>query len=261
MDNELSLYAPEDSLIHRLHPLTKLSLAGFALVLGVAAPGVLLSYLLVLLYILPLSAAAKVAGRLFNAAWRIVLPFAISVFLIQGLFWQSGPIAVPLGPLSLKSEGLLFATASSGRILALVCAFLLLSLTTRPDELMIALNERGLPPTLTYIVLATIQIVPRFQARARTILDSQRARGLETEGNLIQRARGLLPLIVPLVLSSIVDVEQRAIALEARAFTKSGPKTSYRVLTERRPEPALRLLLLITMAAAAAARLSSLLLP
>lgn len=260
MDNALSLYAPEPSRIHHLHPLTKLSLAGLALVLGLIAPGAMLTYLLVLVYILPLSLLARVGGRLFNAAWRIVLPFAISVFLIQGLFWQTGPVAVPLGPISLKTEGLIFAAASTGRILTLVCAFLLLSLTTRPDELMIALDERGLPPTLTYIVLATVQIVPRFQARARTILDAQRARGLQTEGNYLQRFKGLLPLIVPLVLSSIVDVEERAIALEARGFSKPGPKTSYRVLHQGEAEPALRVLLLLTMTAAAVARIGSLLL-
>lgn len=260
MDNALSLYAPGPSRIHDLHPLTKLSLAGLALVLGLASPDALLTYLLVLVYILPLILLARVAGRLFSAAWPIVLPFAISVFLIQGLFWQSGPVAVALGPVSLKSEGLMFAAASTGRILTLVCAFLLLSLTTRPDELMIALDERGLPPTLTYIVLATIQIVPRFQARARTILDAQRARGLQTEGSYLQRFKGLMPLIVPLVLRSIVDVEERAIALEARGFSKPGPKTSYRVLQQRKGEPALRTVLLVTMTAAAAARIGSILL-
>ncbi len=260
MENALSLYAPRNSAVHSLHPLTKLVLAGVALVLGLSLTGVYWTYVVLALYVLPVSLLAQVAGRLFGSAWRIALPFAVSVFLIQGLFWQSGPVLVALGPVSFKSEGLLFALASTGRILTVICAFLLLALTTRPDELMIALDQRGLPPTITYIVLATIQIVPRFQARAQTILEAQRARGLETTGSILQRARGLLPLIVPLVLSSIVDVEQRAIALEARAFNRRGPKTSYRVLRDRAFERAVRPALLAAMVFAVLLRLGGLIL-
>lgn len=258
MENTLSLYAPRSSPIHALHPLTKLSLAGVALVLGLSLPGVYWTYLLLAVYIVPVSLLAQVAGQLFGSAWRIVLPFAISVFLIQGLFWQTGPIFLALGPLSLKTEGLTFALASTGRILTVISAFLLLALTTRPDELMIALDQRGLPPTLTYIVLATIQIVPRFQARAQTIIEAQRARGLETTGSILQRARGLLPLIVPLVLSSIVDVEERAIALEARAFNHPGPKTSYHEIRDRDFERLVRPALLATMVLAVLIRLAAL---
>lgn len=103
MENALSLYAPRTSPVHALHPLTKLSLAGVALVLGLSLPGVYWTYFLLALYILPVSLLAQVAGRLFGSAWRIVLPFAVSVFLIQGLFWQTGPVFVALGPLSLKT--------------------------------------------------------------------------------------------------------------------------------------------------------------
>ena len=79
-------------------------------------------------------------------------------------------------------------------------------------------------------MLATIQIAPRFQAKAGTILDAQRVRGLETEGGMGRRIRALLPLVVPLVLGSIIDIEERAMALDARAFSRQGVKTSLLVL-------------------------------
>lgn len=226
MAEAFSLYTQQDSLIHRLHPITKLALAGFMLVGGLALPGYWLTYLLFLMILVPLALLGKVLGRLLAAAWPVVLPFAISVFLIQGFLWPGGTPILDLGPLSLKLEGLIFATTSTGRILMLVSSFLWFALTTRPDLLMISLAQRGFPSNLAYIIVATIQIVPRFQQRAATILDAQRSRGLETEGNFLQRVRGLLPLVVPLILGSLVDVEERALAVEARAFNHPGHKTS-----------------------------------
>ncbi|MCU0506968.1 MAG: energy-coupling factor transporter transmembrane protein EcfT [Anaerolineae bacterium] len=252
MTNAFSLYTPRASALHRLHPLTMLALVVFCLVAGLALPGPWGPYVVFLLLILPLAALGQVLPNLLSTAVKIALPFAISVFLIQGLFWTGGTPVVELGPLSLKREGLWFAAQSTGRVLTVVSSFLLLSLTTRPDALMIALDQRGAPKTLTYIVLATIQIAPRFQAKARTILDAQRARGLETEGSVGRRVAALLPLVVPLVLGSIIDIEERAMALDARAFSRSGPKTSLLTLRDTSAQRAGRWLLLLGMIAVVA---------
>lgn len=238
--SELTLYTSRESSLHELNPLTKVSLAGLSLLVGLSLPGIWGAYSLVAFYVLPLALWGKVAGRLYSASWRIVLPFAISVFAIQSVFWQGGTPLFYLGPISVKAEGVAFAAASTGRILVVVTSFLLLAFITRPDGLMIALTQRGLPASLTYIVLSTIQLIPRFQARAQTILEAQQSRGLSLEGNLIERGRKLLPLIGPLVLGSIVDVEQRAVALEARAFKRAGPKTSYLILQDSEGQAFLR---------------------
>jgi energy-coupling factor transport system permease protein len=252
MTNAFSLYAPRSSALHRLHPLTMLTLVLFCLVAGLALPGPWGPYVIFLLVILPLAALGQVLPNLLSTALKIALPFAISVFLIQGLFWTGGTPVVELGPLSLKSEGLWFALQSAGRVLAVVSSFLLLSLTTRPDALMIALDQRGAPKTLTYIVLATMQIAPRFQAKARTILDAQRARGLETEGGLARRIAALLPLVVPLALGSIIDIEERAMALDARAFSRPGHKTSLLALPDSTGQRIGRWLLVAAMIGAVA---------
>jgi energy-coupling factor transport system permease protein len=151
------------------------------------------------------------------------------------------------GPFTVEKEGLTFALASVGRILLVISSFLLLALATRPDALMNALTNIGLPGSITYIVVTTIQIVPRFQSRAATITDAQRSRGLNTEGNLIQRGKALIPLILPLVLSSIVDVEERAIAIEARAFNSPGPKTSLVDIEDSRVQKFIRWVMILLM--------------
>jgi energy-coupling factor transport system permease protein len=61
-------------------------------------------------------------------------------------------------------------------------------------------------------------------ARAGTIAAAQRSRGLDTEGSILARARGFLPLIVPVVLSSLTEVEERSLALEVRAFGRPGKR-------------------------------------
>jgi energy-coupling factor transport system permease protein len=249
MTEAFSLYADRDSTIHRLHPLTKLTLAGFALVGGLVLPGPWLSFALLALVLVPLALLGKVLKPLLNSAWRVALPFAISVFLIQGFLWSGGTPILSIGPLTLKREGIIFATASTGRILTVVSTFLWFALTTRPDILMTALVQRGLSSNLAYIVIATIQIIPRFQRRAATILDAQRSRGLETQGGLRQRVRGILPLVVPLILSSLVDVEERALAVEARGFNHPGRKTSFIEINEAPWEASMRWGILLGMIA------------
>ena len=213
-----SLYAERDSGLHRLHPLTKALYVVLVLVAGFALPGRWTGYWLVLFGILPAAAWGHVLGRHLLAVWRVTWPFALSIFLIQGFFW--------VGALALRKEGVQYALIGIGRILVVMSSFVLFSLSTRPDTLMIALKQVGLPSGIAYIFVTTLQIIPRFQNKAATVMDAQRARGLQTEGNLLARSRALVPLVVPLVLGSLVDVEERAIAIEARAFNSKRKETS-----------------------------------
>ncbi len=250
-----SLFVAKDSPVHRLYPLTKLTIAGFLIAAGLLLPGMWATYLLFLLVLLPLAWLGGVLDKLLGAVWKIVLPFAISIFLIQGFLWPHGTPLFYIGPFSVKSEGLQFAVAGTGRILIIVSSFLWFSITTRPDHLMTTLSKIGFPPNLAYVIVTTIQIVPRFQSRAATILDAQRARGVETEGSFSLRARAMLPLVVPLILSSLVDVEERALAVEARAFGHIGTKTSLVEITQASWEPTVRWVILVGIVAVIAIRI------
>lgn len=247
MAEPANLYIERQSGLHDLHPITKLMMTAFTLVAGLAIPGMLTGYAIFLFILIPLALWGQIARAFSKWTWRLVLPFAISVFLVQGLFWTGGTPVLEIGPVSFKQEGLEFAVTSTGRILAVVGSLLLLAMATRPDALMISLNQRGAPASLSYIVLTAIQVVPRFQSRASTILDAQRSRGLETEGGISIRVRALLPLIGPLVIGSLVEAEQRAIALETRAFKRKGPKSSFLELKDSLVQQVLRLALLAAL--------------
>jgi energy-coupling factor transporter transmembrane protein EcfT len=88
-----------------------------------------------------------------------------------------------------------------------------------------------------------------MQRRVRTILDAQRARAVETEGHLLARARAFLPVLGPLVTSSLLSIETRALALEARGFSAPGRRTRVHPLTDSRWQAAGRRLMAVAAGA------------
>jgi energy-coupling factor transport system permease protein len=251
-----TLYLARASSLHRLNPLTKLTLALLAVVAGATLDTLGATVIVFVLGLVPLAAWGRVLRPFLRTCARVIWPFAISLFPIQGFFASGTRILFTLGPFSLKEEGLWIAALLTTRLLVGLGAATLLMLTTRPDHLMHSLAEHGFPAQLSYIVVAALQIIPGFQARAQSILDAQRSRGLETEGGLLRRARALVPLVSPLILGSLMDLEERAIALEARAFTRRGPKTSLAEVPDPGWERALRWSLLLLMGVLVVARLA-----
>src|SRR5205823_2569587 len=95
-------------------------------------------------------------------------------------------------------------------------------LTTEPRSLVVDLERRGLSSRFAFVALSTIEAVPAMVERAQVILEAQRARGLDTEGGVLSRVRGFVPLVAPLIFSSLTEVEERSLALEVRAFGRPG---------------------------------------
>ncbi len=237
-----------------LHPLTSLTLMLLAVVAGAALPTTVLVLGVFFGLLVPLAALAHRLQAFLRTCARILWPFVLSLVLIQGFFTPGPSILFRLGAFSYTLEGLGVAFLFSARLLVGLGAATLLMMITRPDALMRALVERGLPNQIAYIVVTTLQIVPTFQARAHAILDAQRSRGLETEGPITTRIRALAPLVAPLILSSLMEIEERAIALEARAFNRPGPRTSLVTLRDSRLQSAARWLMLFLGVAVVAAR-------
>lgn len=231
------LYLPGEGMLHRLHPLTKfaLGLAAFLLAFADLLPwqGIPIAPWLgiaALILIAALDGRATLLALL-RRAFLILLPLLLSLFLVQGFFFPGADdVLLRVGPFSLKSEGLIFGGIILGRLALILTATLLIVMTTHPADLTSALTGMGVPREVAYVILAALQLLPRMQARAESITNAQRARGLQTEGGLFVRARALLPLVGPLIASALQETEERALALEARAFRAPGPKTSWRLL-------------------------------
>lgn len=237
MPDRLSFYLERVSPFHRLNPLTKLTLAFSLIFLAFFGPGYWLPICLFFLVLIPLSFWGKVGQEFIHTSVRLLLPLFAFLFIMQSLFRPGGEtVLFQFWFLSVKLESVQFAFLTATRILVMVSSFVLLLISTHPSTLMNDLTRRGVPGALSYIITSTLQIIPQMQAKASTITDAQRSRGLETQGSLIKRVKALLPLVGPLVFGSLVDVEERAIAIEARAFNAPHTKTSLMEISDTKTE-------------------------
>ena len=227
MHERLSFYIKRDSAIHNLNPLTKVTLTFALILISFTSPWYWMPHLLVLVAIIPLVSIAKVLPEFFKTAISLILPAAGFLFLMQAFFQPVGEdVIFKFYFLDITRESLMFAFRNAMRIFVMVSAFTFMLLTTHPSELMSDLTRRGLPGQFAYVIISTLQILPQMQAKAQTIISAQRSRGLDTESSFIKRMGSLTPLIGPLVFGSLAEVEERAIAIEARGFTSKKLKTS-----------------------------------
>lgn len=256
MQDKLSFFIQRDSPLHRLNPLTKLTLTFCLILIGFLAPGYWMATTIFVFILLPLSFWGQVGSEFTHTTFRLILPLTTFLFVMQGLFYPGGQtVLISIWIFSVKLEGLQFAYLTASRVMTMVGSFLLLLLSTHPSTLMTALTQRGVSPSLTYIIVSTLQILPQMRNKASTIIDAQRSRGLETQGGIRQRIGALLPLVGPLVFGSLVDVEERAIAIEARAFKARRVKTSLIEIPDSPRQSVFRLGLIILTVLAIGARI------
>lgn len=217
---------PGPTVIHRLNPLTKATLATVTAVAAVALGGLVGPILLVTAAVIVPAVVGRVLGRLLRMSLLLALPIAISAFVVNLFFFPGGEqVLLRVGPISATAEGLAFAVEILVRILAISGAVTLFYLTTRPSDLVVDLERRGISPRIAFVANASVQTVPAMVERAAQITAAQRARGLDTEGSIWRRLRGIVPIVGPVVLGSIAEVEERTMALEARGFTRPGRRT------------------------------------
>ncbi|WP_432734566.1 energy-coupling factor transporter transmembrane component T family protein [Maridesulfovibrio sp. FT414] len=241
----ISLYVSGTSRLHHLHPLSKLT---YVLLAGVAvycAPGGIWPDAVLFAVNLLLAAAAGVSGRVWKFSWRTLLPLAMFMIPIHGMLYPSNqtPLASYNG-VTLYAEGLLFAGSTLLQLGAILTASLLFVFTTHPADFITSLTQAGCSSSLAYVLGSPLLMLPAMRARTAVIKDAQRARGLDSHGSFLSRARSVAPLIAPLVLGAFAEIEQRAIALELRGFNSGRAKTSLRVVRDSAREKFVRRLML-----------------
>jgi energy-coupling factor transport system permease protein len=243
----------------RLNPLTKATLAAVATLGAFVLGGYVAPLLILFVLVVPGAISAGVLPRLVRVAALISIPISISVALVS-IFTRAGEhVIFVIGPFDATTEGLDFALQVILRLFVTAMALGLFGITTPPRAFVVDLERRGLSPRVAFAAAATLETIPAMVERALAIQAAQRARGLDTEGSLAARIRGVMPLVGPVILSSLTEVEERSLALEVRAFGRPGRRDLLWTLPDSGRQRALRWVLVIGFLVATVGRLGGVL--
>ena len=120
-----------------------------------------------------------------------------------------------------------FSAAMTLRFVVLVESFSVFFLTTSPDHLGLALEQTRIPYEFAFAFTTAVRFVPVLAEEAQTIMDAQKARGLEMEkGNFLKRIRNYIPVLIPLIVSAIRRSLELAEAMESRAWGAAKKRTN-----------------------------------
>jgi len=214
-------YRRGTSVIHKIDPRSKLAyvILFTALTVYFVNPLVLL---LVLSSSFPIVLISRIANRWIQSIKGSLLFIAfIFIFNFIGIVWATGSIwgAVTSG------------ISMSIRFIALISIFSVFFLTTSPEDLTQSMVQMRIPYDYALTFNMAMRFVPTLSREAQIIMDAQRSRGLEMEkGNLIQRIRNYIPVLIPLIISSFRRAELVADAMESRAFGASKKRSSLYIL-------------------------------
>jgi len=228
-------YREKGTVIHRLNPFCKLAWVVSVFVLALVLDNPLFLFLL-FLSTLPLVLTAKVWSE-----WTSFMKFAVyiclAIIVINALVSYRGehvlavaPFSIPvMGTPTITLEAILFGIAMSIRLLAIISAFAIITLTVNPDDMMLSMIRMKLPYKSVLVTSLSTRFFPTLINDVERISDVQRTRCLELDkGRLPQRIKRSMSVIIPLLSNSLDRTVQVAEAMESRAFGSGTKRTFYR---------------------------------
>ena len=233
----LGQYYPVDSVLHRLDPRTKLFgtmvfIVSLFLADGLAAYGVATLFLVLVIRLSRVPFSFMVRGL------KAIL-FLLLISVSFNLFLTPGTEIFRLGFLKLTWEGLRLAGFMALRLIYLVIGSSVMTLTTTPNELtdgleksMGFMNRVGVPVhEISMMMSIALRFIPILVEETDKIMKAQMARGADFEsGNLIKKAKSLVPLLVPLFISAFRRANDLAMAMEARCYRGGEHRTKMKPL-------------------------------
>ncbi len=232
-------YYPVKSFVHNCDPRMKIIFLIAYIVaiflannfLGIAVCALALALVVALAKVPLKSVLRSVKGILF----LLVFTALLNVFFYKGetVFWE-------LGIISVTKEGIIFSLFLMCRLFLLVMGSSILTLTTTPvsltdgiESLLYVFKLMRLPVhELALIMSIALRFIPTLMDETDRIMNAQKARGADFEtGSLIKRAKAVVPILIPLLISSFRRAEELGDAMDARCYTGSTNRTKYKKLT------------------------------
>ena len=212
-----------------LNPLSKLNILLVLAFTALVAQSIVFSFgLCVFYYLLAiLIGEFKYFNNLFS---KLIITIGLFIIVVRQLSVDGTTVLFDIFGWEWTLEGLLNGLQVGGIILGFSGAIILFYASTEMRDLMYALEKKGVPHATSYIILASFQTVTDLKASVNTIFESQKARGIEVEGNIFVRAKAFFPVLSPLMLGAISSAEEKSIAMDARAFSIESEHTFLREL-------------------------------
>ncbi len=175
---------------------------------------------------------ARCLGSYLKVYWKVLLMFGVFLFALKAAFSPGEQIIWQKWGIAISVESIQSGLVLTSGVLAFCGAVIMFVQTTEWSDLTYALEKKGVSHTASFVILSSFQTINDLGANAKVIMDSQKSRGIETEGNVIKRIKAYIPVMGPLVLNAISSVEEKSIAMDARAFSATGAHTHLMELAE-----------------------------
>jgi len=231
-------YIPGDSFIHRMDPRAKL-IASFYFIGIIFLANNWQTYAVLAGFTLLAIFLSKVNIRFFIRGIRPLIWLILFTVALQMLFTQGGEVYFKWGIFTISEFGVVNGLFIFCRFVLIIFMSTLLTLTTPPLDLSDAIEYLLRPLKVLHfpvhevslMLSIALRFVPTLMDETEKIMNAQRARGVDFgEGNLIQKMKAVVPLLIPLFVSSFNRAEDLAIAMEARGYQGGEGRTKYRVL-------------------------------
>lgn len=234
----LGQYVPGDSFVHRLDPRTKLIAAMWFIILIFMANNWWAYTLLAVVVLLAAYTSDIPMSYYINGLKPLTFLILITV-LFQIIFAQGETVLFEIWNIHITKEGLIMAVLIIIRFVLIVFMSTILTLTTTPLEIADAIEallnplKRFKVPVqeIALILSIALRFVPTLMQETEKIMNAQKARGVEfNDGNLLDRMKKIVPLLIPLFISSIDRADQLAVAMTSRGYQGGDQRTKLRKL-------------------------------
>ena len=255
-DITLGQYYPGESFIHKLDPRVKimgtlLYLVALFFVTSFWGFGIAFAFLALV------TAVSKVPLKFMLKGLKPIFFIILFTFVIN-LFMTKGEVLVSWWIFSIAKEGIYNAAFMALRLVLLIIGSSLLTLTTKPisltdgiERLLNPFRKIGLPAhELAMMMTIALRFIPTLMDETDKIMKAQQARGADFEtGNILRRAKSLIPLLVPLFISAFRIAQDLAMAMEARCYRGGDARTRMHAMVFGKHDVVAVLFLLLFLAA------------
>ena len=238
----LGQFFPGDSFLYQLDPRTKL-LATVALIAIVFVAQGFSGFLLIAAFVIACAASTGIHLKFLVRGLKPIMFIILFTFVLNLFFQTEGKELVHIGFIRITDQGLRMASFMAARLILLVVSSQLLTLTTSPialtdglESLMNPLKKIKVPVhELSMMMCIALRFIPTLIEETDKIMSAQKARGADFEsGSIIDRAKALIPILVPLFISAFRRADELATAMECRCYQGGDGRTKMKILRYHR---------------------------